>query len=146
MKNLINLCFLSKKNEPPATFINNVSLEGLSDALLEVYNYGGFLYLMSDNIDGQYIKELHFLSNPREFRIIALTRDNDKKRELLEWWNPLKKEYNGEVKFLDEMYDSRMVSADLEVGKCIFFEFLEKKDLKTINLIDFRSQWDPLPH
>ncbi|MPS89037.1 MULTISPECIES: DUF6911 family protein [Comamonas] len=143
---IFKLCFLSRKNEPPAKNIDEVEWEFISESMEEVYGYGGFLYLKIESNENSYIKELHFIAREMEFRIIAMTRDKDKKRELLEWWNPSLREYIGESLFLDDAYDSRMTSNDLEVGKEIFRDFYENSDLMPCNLENFRSQWDPLPH
>jgi hypothetical protein len=144
-KKMFNLCFLSKNNEPPATIIDGANWGFVEDALDDVYEYGGFLYLKIENDECSYVKELHLISKGKCFRIVAITRDADKKRELLEWWNPLLEEYLGESLFSDDAYDSRMVSNDLEIGKKIFRDFFEDSELMPINLANFRSQWNPLP-
>lgn len=80
-----------------------------------------------------------------QFRIIALTRDDDPKNELLEWWEPKAVGFRGTILFGDDEWDARMVSGELAVAKNIFNELYEHGELSHEMLLSLRSQWNPMP-
>lgn len=79
-----------------------------------------------------------------KYRMIALTRSDDPKMQLLEWWEPSDSSFRGVVKMGDDEWDLRTVATDLTFAKSLFHEIYITGDLKS-GVLQFRSQWEPKP-
>lgn len=117
----------------------------IEKALINTFEYGGSARLDVLRPEDSYIKELCMESLPKRFRIIVLTRDEDPKNELLEWWEPGEAEFRETIRFGDDEWDARMVSSELAVAQKFFHELYEHGKLSQEMLRSLRSQWNPKP-
>ena len=74
----------------------------IETALENAFEHGGYAILESLRPEDAYVNELRMVSLPGKFRIIILTRDNDPKRGLLEWWEPTITGFRGTIRFGDD--------------------------------------------
>lgn len=117
----------------------------IEQALNDIFLYGGYARLDVLSPDDSYIKQLCMESLPGQFRIIVLTRDNNPKNEILEWWEPETTKFRGTIYFGDDEWDARMVCSNLPVGYVLFHELYEHGNFSNVSLLGLRSQWDPMP-
>ena len=120
-------------------------LNDIEQSLKKTFEYGGFVRLDVLRPEDSYIKELCMEAQPNQFRIIALTRDEDPKNELLEWWEPGEAGFRGMIRFGDDDWDARTVCHDLGVAQKIFYDLYENGSLSHELMLDLRSQWNPKP-
>lgn len=83
-------------------------------------------------------------SIPGQYRVVALTRSDDPKLELLEWWESGNSPFRGVAHFGDDALDLRTVCSDLSVAQILFKELYDFGELE-VGLQQMRSQWDPKP-
>lgn len=119
--------------------------QDIKKAINKSFKYGGWVRLEVLRPEDSYIKLIDMQVNPRQFRLIALTRDKDTKKELLEWWEPGDAPFRGMVRFGDDEWDARTSSSDISVAENVFHDLYESGQLSPEILQDFRSQWDPKP-
>ena len=144
-EHVLELCALDKSKTPPARFIERPQWVQIDRAIDQAYIHGGFVYVRVLKPDNSYIKELCMESLPGRFRIVALTRDEDPKNELLEWWEPEATGFRETVRFGDDEWDARMVSSEQAVAQKFFYELYEYGKLSHEMLLSLRSQWNPMP-
>jgi hypothetical protein len=119
--------------------------EEVETALENAFEFGGGARLDVLRPDNLYIKALDMRSLSRKFRIVALTRDENPKNELLEWWESGATKFRGNIRFNDDDWDARTVSSDLDVAREFFYELYKHGELNHETLKKLRSQWNPMP-
>jgi hypothetical protein len=144
-EHVLELCALDKSKAPPARSIEHPQWAQIDRAIDQVYIHGGFVYVRVLKPENSYIKELCMESLPRQFRIITLTRDENPKNELLEWWEPQAAGFRGTIRFGDDEWDARTVCSELAVAQKFFYELYEYGKLSHETLLNLRSQWNPIP-
>ena len=118
----------------------------IDEGLERVYAHGGFVRIRVLKPENSYIDELTMDALPEKFRIIVLTRDEDRKRGLLEWWEPGDVPFRGIMRFThDDEWDTRTISNDLSIAKAVFWDLFEDGEISPENMENFRSGWDPKP-
>ncbi|MCB6182934.1 hypothetical protein LIN78_05155 [Leeia sp. TBRC 13508] len=119
--------------------------EDIELAINEAYQYGGFAWLEVLSPEDAYIKKISIDFEVGKCRILAITRDEDPKNELLEWWNPQAGEFTGITLIRDDETDTRMVCTDLAVIKQYPRALFEQGKLTEELFSHFRTQWNPMP-
>ena len=136
---------LDKSKQPPYRRVERPVWERIDHALNQVYQHGGTVSMRVLKPVDSYINELVMKSLPKQFRIILLTRDEDRKQELLEWWEPEVTPFRGTIRFGDDDWDARTVCSDLAVAQKYFYELYEHGKLSQETLLSLRSPWNPMP-
>lgn len=144
-EHVLELCALDKARNPPARTVERPRWDQIYEALQRAYSNGGFVHVRVLKPENSYINQLTLVALPNQLRLIALTRDDNPKNELLEWWEPGEVPFTGTVRFGDDEWDSRTVSSDMRVAEKIFHDLYEDGELSTNTLENFRSQWNPKP-
>jgi len=144
-EHVLELCALDKTDTPPARSIERPQWEQIYRAIQRAYSNGGFVHVRVLKSENSYINQLSLVALPNQLRLIALTRDDNPKNELLEWWEPGDAPFRGTVRFGDDEWDSRTVSSDVRVAEKIFHDLYENGQLSPEALENFRSQWNPKP-
>lgn len=116
----------------------------IGKALENAFKYGGSVRLDVLRPVDSYIKKLCMESLPGQFRIIALTSDENPENELLEWWEPEAAGFRGTIRFGDDHWDARMVSGQLAVAQKFSYELYEYGKLSHEMLLGLRSQWNSM--
>ncbi|MCT8271754.1 DUF6911 family protein [Xanthomonas translucens] len=141
-KPVFELRSLDKSISPLVKVIENPWWDEIGDAIKRCYENDGFVKLEIILPKSGYINKISMNSSSGMFRVVAITNDEDAKRQLLEWWDPNLTEYRGLVKFGEDNWDSRTISKDLVAAQNIFLEFYETGDLGLDSLNNMRSQWE----
>jgi len=142
---LLELCAYDKSNPPPARIIAPAQKLQTERAIEQAFTHGGFVSLRVLRPKNPYIKELCMDFLPNQFRITALTNDENPKNGWLEWWNPAATEFQGTIRFGDDDWDARTVSSEVAVAKKFFYELYEHGELSHELLLTLRSGWNPMP-
>lgn len=142
-EHVLELCALDKSKAPPARSIERPQWVQIDSAISQAFLHGGFVHMRVLKPDNSYVKQLSMESRSKQFRIIALTNDEDPKNELLEWWEAQESRFRGTIRFGDDEWDARMVSCEPAVAQKIFYELYECGKLSRETLLSLRSQWNP---
>lgn len=142
---VLELCALDKSKKPPARSVERPSWKEVDTALNQVYTNGGFVYVRVLKPESAYIRQLSMESIPNQFRLMVLTRAENPKEELLEWWEPGNKGFRGTIRFGDDDWDARTVSGELSVARQFFNDLYKYGKLTDDLLAEMRSQWNPKP-
>ena len=142
---VLELCALDKAEIPPARSVERPSWEEIYKAIQRTYSNGGFVNVRVLKPENSYITQVSFVALPGLFRLVALTRDENPKNELLEWWEPGDIPFKKKVLFGDDEWDSRTTSSDVSVAEKVFHDLYQNGRLTSEVLQDFRSQWNPKP-
>lgn len=105
---------------PPARDIKMPSWEDIEPHIRGVFRYGGAVNLEVKNPANTYIKCLEMRGLPGQYRLVALTRDPDPKREIIEWRESEGTDFRGEIMLNDHMWDARTVCIDINVALHLF--------------------------
>lgn len=142
---VLEMCALAKPAHPPAKIIENPFWEEIDDFAERVCRDGGFISLRVLMPKESYISEVNVKSVGGNFRLIAITRDSDSRRKLLEWWDPDRPMYTGRVRVGEDEWDARTVSKEPNVARSILRELYDFGRLSCGTMKNMRSQWDPKP-
>ncbi|WP_248741944.1 MULTISPECIES: hypothetical protein [unclassified Pseudomonas] len=134
------LCALDGSMSPPAQTTESPVWSTVSDAIENAFQNDGFVDLRV--IGSSFVKELCMKSLSGKYRMVASTRSDDPKLELMEWWELGDSPFRGVEYFGDDALDLRTVCSDVSVARGLFKEIYDSGELKT-GLLQMRSQWDP---
>ena len=115
----------------------------VDNAIEKAYEFGGSVRLDILSPEDSYIRTLNMMAIPGVFKLILLTRDEDVKKEILEWWEADESTRRGVIKFGDDVFDVRTSTSDVTVAKNIFSHLNETGELDKEIIAEFRSQWCP---
>ncbi len=141
---VLELSCLDKSNDSPARITEQPVGERVNTAIERAFEYGGFVNLSVLLPKNAFIKKLNMTSLPGQYRLVALTRSDDPRAGLLEWWEPGHAPFRGLVRFGDDPWDARTVSADPAIAQDLFKELFDHGQL-SVGLAQLRSPWDPKP-
>ncbi|MGM9427280.1 DUF6911 family protein [Hydrogenophaga sp. MI9] len=141
----LELRSLSKGEPPPAKAIEHPSWNQIQDEIEKAFTLGGWASLDVRLPSNAYFKKICVYANPGQFRIVVLTRDEDPKNELLEWWHPDDDSFSGMARFGDDDWDSRTIGEDIHFAIDVFHDLYKNGQLSAVTLKNFRSQWNPKP-
>lgn len=94
---VLELCTLDDAASPPAEITEQPQWERVYVALKNAFEYGGFVDLKVLAPKSSFVNELNMKSLPGQYRLVVLTRSNDPKAELLEWWEQGDSPFRGGV-------------------------------------------------
>lgn len=123
--------------------IENPRWDQLETHIKNAFQHGGRVRLEVLHPDDSYVKEIVMDAIPSQFRIVILTRDENPKNELLEWWEEGSSSFRGMVQIGDDDWDARTVGSDVRVAEKIFKNIYSGKGFELKGFGEFRSQWDP---
>lgn len=130
------------RNRPHAELTEGAVWSRVESGVKSVFARGGSVRLRLLEPPGGYIRKISMDANPGCYRLFVFTSSEDRKFEILEWWESEGERQRGLVKFDDDLWDARKVSRDVDVALSLFREFYAQGDLLG-GLAGFRSSWDP---
>lgn len=130
------------RNRPHAELTEGPVWSRVESGVKSVFARGGCVRLRLLEPPGGYIRKISMDANPGCYRLFVFTSSEDRKFEILEWWESGDGGQSGLVKFDDDLWDARKVSRDIDVALSLFREFYTQGDL-LVGVSGFRSPWDP---
>lgn len=131
--------------QPLAVKIEHPRWEAVEKHLGSACAHGGTVRLEIVHPEDAYIREICLTAEAGHFRIVALTRDENPKNELLEWWEAGATPFRGMIHIGDDAWDARTVGHDIQLAVQIFRAVYDEKSLALNGLGEFRSEWNPRP-
>lgn len=125
------------------TRMDDPPLEILTSCLTKAFSKGGFVRLDSDQMSNNYIASLEMYGVPGKFRLVALTRDADSKKELWEWWEAGNPPFRGKSRLGDDIWDDRTFCVELSEAIRLFCILWCCENEGRAVLDKMKSIWDP---
>jgi hypothetical protein len=140
---VLELRALHKKMPPPAVGVEYPQWLDIENAIDGVFQNGGFVHLRVLDPDISFTNLLDMTALPGRFRLVILTKFDDPKNELREWWEAGDEPYRGTQQLSDHDWDARTVCTDVSVAKQIFKDLFDHGELTESSFVQMRSNWNP---